>query len=532
METSELWTSVVQRTRVVDEAANKLLDCPQFNKHFVSTLQHRLSCQGPPLNWSRKDYEFPLSLEWRNVGDRLWVAKMQEDTMLAEEGVIYATSKESASKSSMDITEFRPISYVRVKNSIFGRTMDDEVIPDGPLYRSTRLQLMPYQVEGIRWMAARGALGVGSILADEMGLGKTMQAIALASFMMGWGENPARPLVIVPKRIVEQIAEDFRRWGAKSMRVTTSEFAEDWPSNEVRIVSYKYPKTEILSWLNEDVRAFGIMDEAHSVFDGQDSETFRWFLSIPLEFSVMMTATPLGNVPNNVFYLLQAANPKIFFDGASTVETLVGALQKRDTTDDEDPNTLIGQDLTFFLERLGIRDTLPPEERAQNWSEKQENLRFVLKTFIIQRWLTVEMIDRAEENFREPMARKKHIKLSYELLDEQQASIDSLLRGYPITIEGKVKKNELIVSTCRYKDAVFKVQQDSNGTEISPDTMKEMFGSTSKESIQLTMKTEEGDKVNIEGTYTSNEGTDTTLQFFLTEVKVSFVEEGKTMPEI
>ena len=77
METSELWTSVVQRTRVVDEAANKLLDCPQFNKHFVSTLPPTL-VPGSSAKLGRKDYEFPLSLEWRNVGDRLWVAKMQK----------------------------------------------------------------------------------------------------------------------------------------------------------------------------------------------------------------------------------------------------------------------------------------------------------------------------------------------------------------------------------------------------------------------------------------------------------------------
>jgi len=37
------------------------------------------------------------------------------------------------------------------------------------------IELRPYQLEGVRWLANHFRNGVGCILADEMGLGKTCQ---------------------------------------------------------------------------------------------------------------------------------------------------------------------------------------------------------------------------------------------------------------------------------------------------------------------------------------------------------------------
>jgi SNF2 family DNA or RNA helicase len=38
-------------------------------------------------------------------------------------------------------------------------------------------ELRPYQREGLRWLNALAAAGVGGVLADDMGLGKTLQLL-------------------------------------------------------------------------------------------------------------------------------------------------------------------------------------------------------------------------------------------------------------------------------------------------------------------------------------------------------------------
>lgn len=46
------------------------------------------------------------------------------------------------------------------------------------------VQLRPYQVDGVRWLAQRCARRHGCILADEMGLGKTLQVSGISIYII------------------------------------------------------------------------------------------------------------------------------------------------------------------------------------------------------------------------------------------------------------------------------------------------------------------------------------------------------------
>ncbi len=94
----------------------------------------------------------------------------------------------------------------------------DVAIPVG-----LRAELRPYQKEGLRWLVARHAHGLGGILADDMGLGKTIQALAfmcharpseLASRPATTvGEPNCRPfLVVTPASVVSNWVSEAHRF--------------------------------------------------------------------------------------------------------------------------------------------------------------------------------------------------------------------------------------------------------------------------------------------------------------------------------
>lgn len=61
------------------------------------------------------------------------------------------------------------------------------------------LQLTPYQMVGLNWLAVMHAQNVNGILADEMGLGKTVQVIAFLTYLKesGLADEVAGPHIIV-----------------------------------------------------------------------------------------------------------------------------------------------------------------------------------------------------------------------------------------------------------------------------------------------------------------------------------------------
>jgi SNF2 family DNA or RNA helicase len=83
--------------------------------------------------------------------------------------------------------------------------------------------IVPYQADGVFWMLRRerDPRYPGGLLCDDMGLGKTIQTIAT---MIG---NPqSSTLVVVPKAVVDQWAEAFRRFMDVEATVITSSTVE------------------------------------------------------------------------------------------------------------------------------------------------------------------------------------------------------------------------------------------------------------------------------------------------------------------
>ena len=71
--------------------------------------------------------------------------------------------------------------------------------------------LLPYQLEGLKWLARLRATNTGGILGDEMGLGKTVQIAALLGSLSASGAR-APALVVCPATLVAHWVRELTQW--------------------------------------------------------------------------------------------------------------------------------------------------------------------------------------------------------------------------------------------------------------------------------------------------------------------------------
>ena len=71
--------------------------------------------------------------------------------------------------------------------------------------------LMPYQLEGVRWLLSLWENGLNGILADEMGLGKTIQIIGMVAHLR-LRNTPGPYLIAGPLATISNWEREFKKW--------------------------------------------------------------------------------------------------------------------------------------------------------------------------------------------------------------------------------------------------------------------------------------------------------------------------------
>lgn len=162
------------------------------------------------------------------------------------------------------------------------------------------MELFPYQVEGAKFLAARGR----ALLADEMGLGKSAQAIA-AAVKVCEGKKPAGVVhVVCPASVVENWKREIKRfansaqpmlWGVVSYNNASKEDAFDFDECDVLILdeahylkNHKAKRTKAIFGDRCD-GAGGLVSRAKHVF--------------------LLTGTPTPNHPAELWPMLRAVMP-------------------------------------------------------------------------------------------------------------------------------------------------------------------------------------------------------------------------------
>jgi SNF2 family DNA or RNA helicase len=199
--------------------------------------------------------------------------------------------------------------------------------------------LRDYQREGLGWLAALRALGIGGCLADEMGLGKTVQILAMLDARRAeWGDEGAPPklpsLVVAPRSVLPNWAAEAARF-TPGLRLLLHEgpgrpdpgphFAE----HDVVLTTYGVLRAdaEELARIPFD---YAVLDEAQAIKTAStaSAEAAR---SLRARHRVALSGTPIENHLGELASLLDFLNPGVL--GAASLAALSkGARQLEATT--------------------------------------------------------------------------------------------------------------------------------------------------------------------------------------------------------
>ncbi len=168
-----------------------------------------------------------------------------------------------------------------------------DAVPEG-----ITVELRPYQREGLRWLNALAAAGVGGVLADDMGLGKTLQLIThlLALKQSGALEQPA--LVVVPTSLIPNWQAEVKRF-APMLRVLVlhgpqrADALAQLAEADLVLTSYALVPRDVVA-LRKQIFALVVLDEAQQVKNPRTLAR-RALLSLRTPRYVCLTGTPLEN---------------------------------------------------------------------------------------------------------------------------------------------------------------------------------------------------------------------------------------------
>ena len=186
--------------------------------------------------------------------------------------------------------------------------------------------LMPYQLEGLKWLLSLWENGLSGILADEMGLGKTIQVISLIAHLRQM--NISGPFLIAgPLATLPNWINEFKKWlpsvqcvlyhGSKAEReiIRTdlmgidkqkcTEFPVLITSFEICIVDR--PHLERYNW------QYLILDEGHRI-KNRNCRLVRELKCLRSTSRLLLTGTPIQNSLEELWSLLNFVNPVIFDD--------------------------------------------------------------------------------------------------------------------------------------------------------------------------------------------------------------------------
>lgn len=191
--------------------------------------------------------------------------------------------------------------------------------PDG--MGSEKLQLKPYQIEGMDFMRYNFHRMKNIILADDMGLGKTIQVIAFIQAMVTQGPKCYPFLIVTPNSTCPNWRREIKLW-APDLRVVAyyggkvnRDMAKDlelYPNEKagglsahVVITSFEAPvdKDGSSQFFNSVKWAGMIVDEGHRLKNDQ-SLLYKALTKMNTPFQCLLTGTPLQNNKRELWNLL------------------------------------------------------------------------------------------------------------------------------------------------------------------------------------------------------------------------------------
>ena len=268
------------------------------------------------------------------------------------------------------------------KRPVFGQEApQDDNDEDSP----TSFKLRSYQLEGVNWLLFNWFNKRSCILADEMGLGKTIQSLCFLTSLQTLPTTGVRGpfLIVAPLSLIGQWQSEARTW-APDLNVVLyhgSADARDFLVKQDFFYTDQFvPKPQAIKLKKQHVTKFHILittyevvlkdvnimskirwralivDEAHRLKNSK-SRLFEDLLTVPRDYCVLLTGTPLANATEELWALLHFANKAAFGDKEDFLEKF------GNMTDAKQVNDLHTLLKPYLLRRVkeDVEKSLPPK---------------------------------------------------------------------------------------------------------------------------------------------------------------------------
>jgi SNF2 family DNA or RNA helicase len=228
-----------------------------------------------------------------------------------------------------------------VAESVNGQSVpkedEDEDDPDST---NPGFRLRSYQLEGVNWLLFNWWNQRSCILADEMGLGKTIQSVGFIKLLQDLPTTGLRGpfLIVAPLSLIGQWQSESKTWApdlnvvlyhgsadARDFVIKNDFFFSDQfvsKTTATKLRKQHVTKFHILITTYEvvmkDIDVFTkikwkalIVDEAHRL-KNSNSKLFEELLTVPRDYCLLLTGTPLANATEELWALLHFANKSVF----------------------------------------------------------------------------------------------------------------------------------------------------------------------------------------------------------------------------
>jgi len=278
------------------------------------------------------------------------------------------------------------VSSFERKVAILNDGQDD--IIDGDAEPAAEMRLRVYQLEGVNWLLWNWYNQRSCILADEMGLGKTIQSIGFLQSLQRLHDSKIRGpfLIVAPLSLVSQWESECKEW-APDMNVVIYHGNADsrnfLVNQEFYYTDQFESKSTALNLRRRHITKFHILittyevvlkdanvlakikwrallvDEAHRLKNVK-SRLFEDLASVPREFCLLLTGTPLQNSTEELWALLHFCDPVSF---ASKDDFTAKFGQLTDADQVANLHTVLRP---YLLRRVkeDVEKSLPPKEET------------------------------------------------------------------------------------------------------------------------------------------------------------------------
>ncbi|KAG8345458.1 putative transcription activator [Trypanosoma vivax] len=199
-------------------------------------------------------------------------------------------------------------------------------LTESPTY--IRGKLRPYQIEGVNWLLGLFSRCINGILADEMGLGKTLQTISTLAYLKFSHGLPGPHLVVCPKSVMGNWYREIRHWcpalraykfhGSNDVRrqlIKAHLNPHEKIKYDIVVTTFEMVIEECTSLKNIPWQ-YLIVDEAHKL-KNEESRSHTVLHSIPSNYRLIITGTPLQNNLKELWALLHFLAPRLFDNSES-----------------------------------------------------------------------------------------------------------------------------------------------------------------------------------------------------------------------